>query len=115
LSKTIRKDYLGWPVQEMESWLPMLLENMKFTNVRVKSATRQASAVAVEKVVLASGSGELQIDVSITWTEQSYGLTFIVTVEEPKFDWTICLCNRTADSILGAMRTICTMLHGKDT
>jgi hypothetical protein len=115
LSKATRKDYLGWPAQELETWLPTLLDNMRFTDVRVKSATRQASAVALEKVTLATGMVELQVDVSINWTEQSDGLTFIVTAEESKFDWTICLCNRTADCVLGAMRTICNIEHGKDT
>ena len=44
LSKTTRKDYFGWPAEELEKWLPALLDNMRFTDIRVKPATRQASA-----------------------------------------------------------------------
>jgi 5'-3' exonuclease len=114
VSKAIRKDYFGCPVDELEKWLPPLLENMKFTGIKVQGATRKAVAQAKEKITLQNGTVEVDLDLNITWTEQSEGVTFIVTASEPKFDWTSCLCNRAADNVLGAMRTICEIYHGKD-
>lgn len=114
MSKSIRKDWFHCPVDELERWLPLLLENMRFTEIKVQGASRRAVATAKEKVVLPNGSVDLDVELSITWTEQSDGLTFIVTVQEQKFDWTQCVCNRMCDNILGAMRTICELYHGRD-
>ncbi len=114
MSKTTRKDYFGWPVAELEKWLPLLLENMRFSQVSVKPATCQATGWVVERVVLPGGPVDLRLELTIKWTQQAEGLTFIVSVEEPKCDWTECLCNRTADAILGALRTICEIYHGRD-
>ena len=114
LSKAIRKDYLGWPATELEIWLPALLENMRFSEIKVKGATRRATACVKDHLVLPTGSAQLTVEISITWTEQSDGLTFIVSVEEPRFDWTGFICTRMADAILGALRTVCECYHGKD-
>lgn len=114
MSKATRKDFFGCPPEELEKWLPTLLENMRFTNIKVQGATRRATATAKEKVALQGGSVDMDVELVLTWTLQSEGLTFIATVEEAKFEWTSCLCNRVADSILGAMRTICELYHGKD-
>jgi len=114
VSKATRKDWFHCPADELEKWLPLLLENMKFVDIQVKGASRKAVAIAKERVVVPNGTVEMAVELNITWTEQSDGLTFIVNVSEQKFEWTSCVCNRVADNILGAMRTICELYHGRD-
>lgn len=114
MSKSIRKDWFHCPAEELERWLPQLLENMRYTEIKVQGATRRATANAKERVSLPNGSVDLIAEVLITWTEQSDGLTFIVTAQEAKFEWTGCLCSRICDNILGAMRTIAEIYHGRD-
>lgn len=114
MSKAVRKDYFGWQITELETWLPLLLENMRFSDIKVQFATRKATAVAKDAVSLPSGRGEIRSNLTITWTQQSEGLTFIVTVEELTQEWTSCIVNRMADNVIGALRTVCEAYHGKD-
>ena len=87
---------------------------MRFSNIRIQGATGEAKAVAVDRANLGQHVVELTLQLSIKWSAQGDGLTVIITIEEPQNDWTGCLCNRLADSMIGSLRTVCELWKGTD-
>jgi hypothetical protein len=112
--KAVRKDFFPWTVDDLDRVLPRLLDNMKFTEVRIQGATGQATAVALDRASLGQYLVDLRLEFSMKWTTQSDGLTVIITVEEHQNEWTGCLCNRLSDSLIGCLKTVCEMERGSD-
>jgi hypothetical protein len=115
LPKAVRKDFFQWPANDMENAMSRLLENMRFTEIRIQGATQQASAVAADRIDMGQYIVDLRLQLSAKWTVQSDGVTVIFTIEEHQYEWSACLCNRLADSVIGAMKTIWELVHGPDT
>ncbi len=114
MPKAVRKDFFQWSVADLERVLPMLLDNMRFQDINVQLASNQATATAIDRATLGQYQVELRLGFTIKWTEQSDGLTAILSVEENQNEWTGCLCNRLADSIIGALKTACEIERGSD-
>jgi hypothetical protein len=110
----MRKDFFQWSVADLERVLPMLLDNMRFQDINVQQSASQASATAVDRASIGQYQVELLLKFAMKWSEQSDGLTAIVSVEENQNEWTGCLCNRLADSIIGALKTACEIERGSD-
>ena len=116
MSKYMRKDFFAMTVDDLERILGRLLENMRLGEIKIQGATRSATAVANERLRMGEQAFGMRIEISIAWSEQSDGVTVIVTVHEPQIqqEWVGCLCNRLADSLIGALRTVFEMEHGVD-
>ena len=114
MPKAVRKDFFQWSVDDLERVLPRLLDNMKFGEIRIQSATGQASGVAVDRASLGQYTVDLKLQFTMKWSGQSDGLTMVITVEENQHEWTACLCNRLADSLIGSLKTVCEMWRGSD-
>jgi hypothetical protein len=114
LPKAVRKDFFNWTRSDLERVMSRLLDNMKFTEIRIQGATQSCSALAEDRIDMGQYVVNLRLELSVRWTEQSDGVTVIFTISEGQYDWSACLCNRLADSVIGAMKTIWELEHGSD-
>lgn len=115
MPKAVRKDFFSWTANDLETAMGRLLENMRFTEIRIQGATQQLTAVAADRIDMGQYIVDLRLQLSAKWTTQSDGVTVIFTIEEHQYDWSACLCNRLADSVIGALKTIWELVHGPDT
>ena len=114
MPKAIRKNFFNWSAEEFEDVLTRLLENMRFSEIRVQSGGQTAQAVACELLEHQAYRLNLRFQTSISWQRQSEGVTVLVKVEESECEWTGSTCDRLASALLGAIKTICELRHGKD-
>lgn len=114
MPKAIRKNFFNWSPDEFERVLARLLENMRFTDVRIQSAGQSAQAVAHEMLEYRAYKLDLRFETSIKWQCQSEGVTVLIKVEESACEWTGSTCDRIALALIGAIKTICELQRGID-
>jgi hypothetical protein len=114
LPKAVRKDFFAWSTPELEPVLARLLDNMRFSDIRIQGATQTGTALAQDRIDMGQYIVDLRLQLSVRWTVQSDGVTVIFTVEESQYDWSACLCNSLGDSVIGALKTIWELQHGSD-
>lgn len=111
MPKAVRKNIFSWSAQDLERVLALLLDNMKFQDIKIQSVENLATARAVDRASMGQYLVDFSLEFAIKWSQQAEGLTTILSIEENRNEWTGCLCNRLADSISGALKTACEMEH----
>jgi hypothetical protein len=77
LPKAVRKDFFAWTTPDLERVLSRLLDNMRFSEIKIHGATQTADAAAVDRIDMGQYVVNLRLQLSVRWTVQSETLLAI--------------------------------------